>query len=356
MNTVLYASPLVPVEWLAAHGVRPIWWRACDPRSACATDRDVDRRGEPSGIGSPLRGRRGVCPLAAAVVDSAVRASASAVVLTTTCDQMRYAASWLQYQRRLPTFLMNVPSTWETESARSLYLAELVRLSRLLVTLGGTRPSNEALAEVMRGFDGARARLLGIRDRLSGRDLAAALIAVRETAEPNGWPDAADSIPSSKCPLHQEPAQGGPLRLAMVGGPLSESDYGLFDWIEQAGGRIVLDATEWGERTLPRVFSADSTRRDPLRELADAYFGTIPEVFRRPNHTLYEYLSRELSARHVHGLILRRYLWCDLWHAEVAVLKACSPVPVLDLDASDSESSSSERTRGRIEAFLEMLP
>lgn len=353
MNTVLYASPLVPVEWLAAHGVRPIWWREWDPHRIDAPGRDVDRRGEP---GSLLRGRRGVCPLAAAVVDSAAQASAAAVVLTTTCDQMRYAASWLQYQRRLPTFLMNVPSTWETETARSLYLAELERLSHLLVALGGTRPSNEALAEVMHDFDRARARLLGNRDRLSGRGWAAALIAVRETAAPNGWPRAADSVPSCECLPNQDPTQGRPLRLAMVGGPLSESDYGLFDWIEQVGGRIVLDATEWGERTLPRTFSVDSTRRDPLGELADAYFGTIPEIFRRPNHMLYEYLSRELSARHVHGLILRRYLWCDLWHAEVAVLKACCPVPVLDLDASDSESGSSERTRGRIEAFLEMLP
>ena len=117
----------------------------------------------------------------------------------------------------------------------------------------------------------------------------------------------------------------------------------------------MLDATEWGERTLPRAFDSERTARDPLHELADAYFDAIPDIFRRPNDALYEYLGRELAARHVRGLILRRYLWCDLWHAEVAQLRAWSPVPVLDLDAADSEASAAGRTRGRIEAFLEML-
>ena len=81
-----------------------------------------------------------------------------------------------------------------------------------------------------------------------------------------------------------------------MGGPLPESDYDLFDWVQQAGGRIVLDATEWGERTLPRAFDLERTHRDPLPELADAYFGAIPDVFRRPNGALYEYLGASWRA------------------------------------------------------------
>ncbi len=140
------------------------------------------------------------------------------------------------------------------------------------------------------------------------------------------------------------------VRLVKPGGVIA-----FTDWIEQAGGRIVLDATEWGERALPRAFAAERTRCDPLSEWADAYFGAIPDVFRRPNHMLYDYLGREMSARHVRGLIVRRYPGCDLWHAEVAPLKAWSRAPVLDLEAADSEAGSAERSRGRIEAFLEML-
>ena len=112
------------------------------------------------GFDLPVNGRRGVCPLAAAVADAVSSAAAdSAVVLTTCCDQMRYAASLLEDQHGVPVFVMNVPSTWQTEASRSLYLAELQRLSRFLVARGGTPPSNEELAGVMLRFDQARAEL-----------------------------------------------------------------------------------------------------------------------------------------------------------------------------------------------------
>jgi benzoyl-CoA reductase/2-hydroxyglutaryl-CoA dehydratase subunit BcrC/BadD/HgdB len=282
---------------------------------------------------------------------------------------MRYAASLLEHQHRVPVFVMNVPSTWQTAASRSLYLTELQRLSRFLVARGGTPPSNAALAGVMLRFDRARAELREVRCRLSAREFAAALWAVREDANPRVLRDRAQTYRIQFCRTSRQPCgkslpgkiefcTSEPDRsvpLALVGGPLPESDCDLFDWVQEAGGRIVLDATEWGERTLPRAFDIQRTHRDPLPELADAYFGAIPDVFRRPNGALYEYLGRELEARHACGLIVRRYLWCDLWHAEVAQLKAWSPVPVLDLDAADSEASSEGRTRGRIEAFLEML-
>jgi benzoyl-CoA reductase/2-hydroxyglutaryl-CoA dehydratase subunit BcrC/BadD/HgdB len=142
--------------------------------------------------------------------------------------------------------------------------------------------------------------------------------------------------------------------LALVGGPVVEGDYDVLDWVERSGGRIVLDASECGERTLPRPFEPVRMLSRPFEELVDAYFG-IPDVFRRPNDPVYEYLGREIAARRVRGVVFRRYLWCDLWHAELARLKAWSPVPVLDLDVSQSESGAEARTVGRIEAFLETL-
>jgi benzoyl-CoA reductase/2-hydroxyglutaryl-CoA dehydratase subunit BcrC/BadD/HgdB len=370
MGTVDYCNPFIPVEWLAAHGLQPRWLRL--PRSCPAREigSDLGERPPLPGFDSPVNGRRGVCPLAAAVADAVSSAAAeSAVVLTTCCDQMRYAASLLENQHRVPVFVMNVPSTWQTAASRSLYLAELQRLSRFLVARGGTLPSNEDLAGVMLRFDRARAELREVRCRLSAREFAAALLAVREDANPGVLRERAQTYRIQFCRRGVSHMAGGlpgkiefctsepglSVPLALAGGPLPESDYDLFDWVHQAGGRVVLDATEWGERTLPRALDVGRTHRDPLPELADAYFGTIPEVFRRPNGALYEYLGRELAARHACGLIVRRYLWCDLWHAEVAQLKSWSPVPVLDLDAADSEASSEGRTRGRIEAFLEML-
>jgi benzoyl-CoA reductase/2-hydroxyglutaryl-CoA dehydratase subunit BcrC/BadD/HgdB len=330
---IAYCNPFVPVEWIAAHGWQPLWLRI-----RCAEG------------SSAVSGRRGVCPFAAAVAETlASGAEAGAVVLTTTCDQLRYAASWLEHEARLPVFVMHVPSTWQTAAAQAFFLAEVQRLGRFLVHLGGTSPSARELAQVMVQFDAARAAVRQARRWLPAKDFAAALVAVRESATATVHLGAGrgellvSRIPPSRVPL------------AMVGGPLVEQDYELFEWVERAGGQIVLDATEWGERTLPRPFATARLGSQPVEELADAYFGSIPDVFRRPNDACYEYLTRELAARQVRGLIVRRYLWCDLWHAEVARLQARMPVPVLDLDVAQSEDGAAERTRGRIEAFLETL-
>ena len=134
-----------------------------------------------------------------------------------------------------------------------------------------------------------------------------------------------------------------------------QADYELFDLVERSGGRIVLDATEGGERTMPRRFDPARVAADPVAELADAYFDGIVDAFRRPNSGLYEWLGRQLAARSVRGIIFRRFAWCDLWHAELQQLKQFTRMPVLDIDASPDDTAAATRTEGRIEAFLEML-
>jgi benzoyl-CoA reductase/2-hydroxyglutaryl-CoA dehydratase subunit BcrC/BadD/HgdB len=297
MNAVGYCSPFVPAEWIAAHGLQPHWLRLHPTEKLT----------------------RGMCPYAGALLDAALTATRPdvfAFVLTTTCDQMRYVAVTLQQRGGPPTFLLNVPSTWQTPTARQLYRDDLRRLGRFLVGLGGKTPCDAELANVMLAFDRTR-------QGAGAGDPAA---------------DEESGIP-----------------LAILGGPLMETDSEFFALVERAGGRIVLDATEGAERTLPRPFDAARVAARPLEELADAYFDGIPDAFRRPNTALYEWLGRELAARHVRGIILRRYLWCDLWHAELQRLKEWSGTPVLEVDVGPDDVASPNRVQGRIEAFLEML-
>jgi len=325
MKTIAYSNPFVPAEWIAAHGLRPGWMRL----------RSSD--------GGPLVDAvQGVCPYARAVLHQALSdTEASAVVLTTTCDQMRHAEALLTRNSDRPVFLLNVPSTWETDAAKQLYLDELRRLGRFLVQLGGAAPSPDDLARVMLQYESARGRLRAVRCRLSARQFAQAAAAIHR--DRTAVPDAPDGSPK----------EAG-IPLAIVGGPLIEDDYAMLDLVEQAGGRVVLNATEGGERTMPAAFDRQRLTDDPVTELARAYFGSIPAVFRRPNSGLYEWLERELPARKVRGVLLRRYVWCDLWHAELYRLKQWSPVPVLDIDVCHDDSALS-RAAGRTEAFLEML-
>jgi benzoyl-CoA reductase/2-hydroxyglutaryl-CoA dehydratase subunit BcrC/BadD/HgdB len=302
MNAVGYSSPFVPAEWIAAHGLRPERLRL-----------------HPS-----ERLTRGICPYAGALLDAAQGSGGwsdiAGLALATTCDQMRYVAAMLGQRGNRPVFLLNVPSTWQTPAARQLYLDELRRLGRFLVRLGGKTPSGEELTQVMLAFDRVREE-----DRANSRG---------PTARDGG---------------------GGGIPLAILGGPLLETDCEFFALVERAGGRIVLDATEHGQRTLPRPFDLSRLAADPLAELADAYFDAIPDAFQRPDTRLYEWLGRELAARQVRGIILHRYLWCDLWHAESQRLKQWSPTPVLELDVGPDDTAAPNRIQGRIEAFLEIL-
>jgi benzoyl-CoA reductase/2-hydroxyglutaryl-CoA dehydratase subunit BcrC/BadD/HgdB len=328
MKTIAYSSPFVPAEWIAAHGLRPHWLRL--------------------GTSSPIIAvTRGICPYAGTLIDKALSGiEADALVLTTICDQMRYAAAVLESRGSCPIFLLNVPSTWQTAQVRKLYLDELKRLGRFLVQLGGKSPQDADLAETMLAYDRARGSLIAARGRLSAREFAQAAAEVR------------GCVTNISDPTSGRPPANG-IGLAVLGGPLLESDYNFFNLIEQAGGRVALDATEGGERTLPRRFDPLKISSDPLRELSDAYFDAIPDAFRRPDSGLFDWLHRELAARQVRGIIFRRYVWCDLWHAELQRLKKWSPVPVLEIDAGapsgSGDAGARNRIQGRIDAFLEML-
>jgi len=190
---------------------------------------------------------RGMCPYAGALLGASLSSAGwsdvAGLVLATTCDQMRYVAAMLEQRGDRPVFLLNVPSTWQTPAAR-LYLDELRRLGRFLGHLGGKTPSGEELTHVMLALDRVRAE-----DRANSRGPTA-------RGELSRWGDSCTVAPGGGSAT----APNGAGRPAGdSGGPLLETDCEFFALVERAGGRVVLDATEHGQRTLPaRSIPADS--------------------------------------------------------------------------------------------------
>jgi benzoyl-CoA reductase/2-hydroxyglutaryl-CoA dehydratase subunit BcrC/BadD/HgdB len=331
VKTAVYSSPFVPAEWIAAHGIRP---RRVRPESGAA---------EPST--APLMG---MCPYVRAFIGEVTAApAADAAVLTTTCDQMRRAAEWIALAAGPPVFLMNVPATWQTPAAARLYRDELRRLGGFLARLGGTPPSPQHLAETMEAYDARRAVLRGALGTLSARRASEAIARFDLGEELE-----VDALASPCATARRGVPRGMPV--ALVGGPLMRGDARVFDAIEDAGGLVVLDGTESGARTLPAPLDRRRLRSDLLLELVDAYFGAIPDAFRRPDTALYAWLGRELAASGARGIIAWRYVWCDMWAASVVRLREATGLPVLDLDVSGDEAGLG-RTVGRIQAFLEVL-
>lgn len=326
MQTVVYSCPFVPAEWIAAHGLRP---RRIMPRSVGGTWL-VDVTG-------------GMCAYAQAFIQEAVSdTQASAVVVTTACDQMRRGSELIARQRNMPLFLMNVPSTWTTVAAQELYRNELERLGRFMCSLGGEHPSKDRLAAVMMDYDSRRSAVREARRYLCPRHYSETIAAFHR-----------DGVNAPTTASTGKSVAGVPL--AVVGGPLVQKDFWLFEVVEQAGGRVVLDATETGERSMPPPFDHQAVQNDPFMELTCAYFAGIPDAFRRPNSGFYKWLKQELQDRGVRGIIFRRHVWCDTWHAELRRLEEWADMPVIDIDGSNDDEGTRNRLTTRVQALLEVL-
>ncbi len=326
-KTIIYTCPYVPAEWIAAHGLRP----SRVMMTATETTGSIGRV-------------EGVCPFVRRFVNEVLtNQQACGVIVTTVCDQMRRGFDIIR-RSDIPSFLMNVPNIWQHSDAQKLYLEELSRLGRFLIGIGGKAPSNGDLAEIMLKYDSVRRLILAKKGHLSSRQYSEAIAKFNQ----DGKSDIPKYITDKKLITDGIP-------LAIIGGPLLREDFDIFDLVESCGGFILLDATETGERGMCAQFDHRRLHKAPLIELANAYFGSIPDASRRPNNQLYDWLERELVCREVRGIIYRRLLWCDIWHAELYRLKQCTDLPVLDIDVSGEGEALSARSIQRIQAFVEML-
>jgi len=328
MKTIIYTCPYVPAEWIAAHGLQP--------------SRVIPDAAEARG---PLGRVEGLCPYVQGFINEAItNKQAGGVVITTVCDQMRRAFDILVRTCDVPAFLMNVPNTWQSLSVQKLYIDELKRLGRFLIGLGGKSPLDDTLTEIMLKYDTARKSILAAGGYLPAGKYAETIAAFGK----DGPGEEFSNIKNRELRIKGVP-------LAIVGGPLMRRDFDIFDIAEQAGGRIVLNAAETGERGMCAPFDRRRLRDGPLMELANAYFGGIQDASRRPNSELYKWLKRKLIDREVRGIIFHRYVWCDMWHAELRRLKDWTDLPVLDIDTTGDNETRRHRTANQIRAFLEML-
>ena len=223
------------------HGclLQPVYSARVDCRASAA-----------SGVAARTRGHGLSGHFALAVVCVAVpscwstgslwQAGAEAIVLTTICDQMRYAAAYLHESGARPVFLFNVPSTWQNAGGS----AALPRRTAPARSISGVarwslHRRRSDLRQTMQRYDEARATVRGHWPPMSDGRYAEWLAELRDGG----------SVSYAGGSAHADRASAVPL--ALVGGPLLADDFGFLELVAAAGGQIVLDASEWGERTLP---------------------------------------------------------------------------------------------------------
>ena len=319
---VLITTPWVPAEWIAAHGLVPRGlFAASQPHEAALA--------------------AGICPYAQSTGSMAHTLPDAAIVFTTTCDQLRRSFDLQSSAEPAKSFLLNVPAIPQSSTGRKMFRAELERLGRFLITMGGTTPTATALTARLRDYDQKRRQLCEAAREMNAREYAAVVANFHWTGE-------------IVLPLSPKPKPPNAIPIAIVGGPLDGSHGDILGWIEKAGGHVVLNATETGERSLLPRLSAEGWETGPLGALVSAYLDHYVDVFQRPNTWLYNWLRQQLRERLVRGIVLWHFSSCDLWQAQAQSLKESFGLPLLTLEA-DGDPGCAAREAGRLQAFLEML-
>lgn len=318
---VYISSPWIPPEWIQAHGIesRGIWSENLFFREAL-----------------PLSA--GVCPFAELLACCVAKLPESAVIFTTACDQMRRSFDAASFRGHSRIFLFNLPAT-HSQTAKQLFRSELERLSHFLQGIGGCIPTPETLHRKMECASEVRQCLLDASESSTAQSFACAVAQYHR---------------DGTLVMPQPVKAANTIPLALVGGPMSEQDWSFVDAIEAAGGRVVLNATETGERSLYPAFDLGCSNKNPFDTLVEGCFNHMADVFQRPNDKLYAWLKPRILSRHVRGIVLWHFTGCDLWRAEASTMREAFGLPVLLLEPG-AEPGTSPRDITRIQAFLEAL-
>lgn len=313
---VLHASPFIPPEFIAAHGLQAVRVAATAP-TAC---------------------HQGRCA-AAAGFDAAMATAGPGdlAIAVTSCDQLRRGGE----DAAIPVFRFDLPATWESATAAAIYRGELQRLSRFLLRHGASAPDDAVLADAILDHDRRRARLR------SGCALLPARAAAELLADYAGSGAVPGADPQPAATDHRP-------GIALLGGPLTRQGFALYDRIEAAGASVALDGCETGERSLPAAVDRRQVRDDPLGELTAAYFHAIPDVFRRPDQMLYAWLERHIEERRLRAVVVHGDPWCDLWRGFFPRLKAWGRLPAILLEPAEGPGGQA-RQDTRLQALVEML-
>ncbi len=327
---VFLTSPWIPPEWVKAHGLEP---RAITFAPGYGSD------------GFPLGA--GICAFSQEAVRFAEQQTGSLIVFTTHCDQLRRTFDSLAAGAQPHAFLFNLPVVCRSPASQRIFRAELERLGNFCIKAGGHAPSRDGAFHCLETYRVGRAKLRDAARVYSHRTYVDCLARFHN--------DGLAELPQGVC------AQIKPngVRLAVIGGPVIGEQTGLWDQIENAGGCVVLDGTEWGERSLGAPASAPIFAvADEVSALLDVlsrnFVESCVDAFQRPNHRLYDWLRDGVADRAVQGIILWHYYGCDLWRAEAQTIREKFRLPLLLLEADES-GCGAERNANRINAFVEAL-
>lgn len=240
--------------------------------------------------------RQGLCPYAHSVINRSF-AGDGLFIAVTSCDQMRRGFELIQNRLKDKCFLLNSPSG-TGQAAFEIYLRSLKRMVDFLKGHGGIEPNIKlAQAKFTKG----------------------------------------------------ETNHAGKVVIGLIGGPFFQYEQ-LYQIVKAKSDAAVVDLTESG--LMGQVTFPDD-QAEPFQRLARGYFN-LPSAGRRPDKILHDWLGEQIEKHKISGLIMVRYVWCDLWAGQLFNIKERTGLNILKLDMQNPGRLDG-RDICRIEAFAEAI-
>ncbi len=292
--------------------------------------------------------------------------SLSAIVVATTCDQKKKAASMLE-DIGYKTYVLEMPSIKDSEEARVYWQSSVKNFAAALEDMSGNRITKKGLSEAVMKANRARAEFRrfnnlrkGAHNLIYGKD--AFVVA-------NGyffdkiehWTDALAKLNAE---LEQREAKGVCVankhapRILFTGSPAIFPNLKLPLLIEQSGGVIVADEMCSSSRLLYDPISFDEGNLyDMIPAVADRYLKPCTCPCFVKNDDRKRKLKEMAKEFGVDGVVYQAFSGCnpyEMEHKAIAKMLETEGVPMLYIETDYSPEDTGQLST-RVEAFMESI-
>jgi benzoyl-CoA reductase/2-hydroxyglutaryl-CoA dehydratase subunit BcrC/BadD/HgdB len=277
------------------------------------------------------------------------------MVLSQTCDTMQGLTDlWQRNVANTHLLHFGMPLRLDGPCARRYLLAELRSLRERIQALTGRPIPDHAVRESAAVYNHTRALVRQLYARaadLAPPDLYGLVQAAFQTPKQTYNDHMAELLEQRTMPLNG--GEGGRRPQVLVVG-FALADPVLFDVMAQAGGRVVGDVLDLGERYFAVDMAEDG---DPLEALADRLLGLVPTPTKHhPQRTRAAHVVSLVRERRADGVIFARQKFCEPHGFDtVQLAHALDQVGVPHVLVELEQASQAGQLRTRVEAFIEML-
>ncbi len=324
MELIGYTCPYVPVELLAATGLKPYCLLHGDMQLAQEGEKYV---------------RIDACPLVksnlAYILNN--QKKFAAIVGTTGCDMIRRMFEVIDEMTKIPVYVLHNPRTDRPQ----IFYDEIEWLKSELEHLSHKNLTDEILGIEIERWEKAREQFRSL-DHKRKANPARVSTSYFHRASRNyysGNPDISMDI--------QELISDKP-RVYLIGSEITYESSTLLELLEQKLNIVGDFACGLSQ------FLSISVRKKTFEGIKQAYYYQPSQIYKRPNKKYYDYIESQLKARRCAGIIAWTLDYCDTYEFELRRMERRFGVPLLKIRSNISFQNVSQ-LKTRISAFKEML-